>query len=107
MQIPLRTPDESTRIDTLRALNILDTAPEERFDQLTRLARRLFSVPIAVVSLVDTNRQWFKSCSGLDASETSRDVSFCGHAILGDDIFLIPDATLDERTEVDSPTLFG
>jgi len=78
--------NESARLDALRALHILDTLPEERFDRLTRLARRLFGVPIAVVSLVDANRQWFKSCVGLEASETSRDVSFCAHAILGDDI---------------------
>ncbi len=97
MKIPARPADEETRIDTLRALNILDTSPEERFDRLTRLAKRLFGVPVALVSLVDVNRQWFKSCDGLDATETPRDVSFCGHAILGDDIFLIPDAALDER----------
>jgi diguanylate cyclase (GGDEF)-like protein len=76
---------------------VLDTSPEERFDRLTRLAKRLFGVPIALVSLVDANRQWFKSCVGLEATQTSRDISFCGHAILGDDIFLIPDAALDER----------
>ena len=98
--------DEATRIDTLRALQILDTAPEERFDRLTRLARRLFGVPIALVSLVDSNRQWFKSCMGLDASETPRDVSFCGHAIHGDDIFLIPDASADERFK-DNPLVTG
>lgn len=97
MRTPATPEDELTRIAALRALNILDTSPEERFDRLTRLARRLFGVPIALVSLVDTDRQWFKSCVGLDASGTPRDVSFCGHAILGDEIFLIPDAALDER----------
>lgn len=97
MQTPPKASDEATRIDTLRALNILDTSPEERFDRLTRLAKRLFGVPIALVSLVDEDRQWFKSCQGLDASETARDISFCGHAILGEDIFLISDAALDER----------
>jgi diguanylate cyclase (GGDEF)-like protein len=78
-------------------LNILDTLPEERFDRLTRLAKRLFGVPIALVSLVDENRQWFKSCQGLAVSETDRDISFCGHAITGDNVFLIPDASQDER----------
>lgn len=97
MQKPAKPLDEATRLDTLRALNILDTLPEERFDRLTRLAKRLFGVPIALVSLVDEDRQWFKSCQGLHASETSRDISFCGHAILGDDIFLIPNAAADER----------
>jgi len=94
---PATPVDEATRIGALRALDILDGAPEERFDRLTRLAKRLFGVPIALVSLIDTNRQWFKSCDGLSVSETSRDISFCGHAILSDDILLIPDTLLDER----------
>lgn len=89
--------DDTARVATLRSLNILDTPPEERFDRLTRLAKRLFGVPIALVSLVDANRQWFKSCEGLNVKETPRDVSFCGHAILRDDILMIPDAMLDER----------
>ena len=90
-------PDESRRLETLRVLNLLDSAPDERFDRLTRMARRMFGVPISLVTLIDANRQWFKSNQGLDASETPRDISFCGHAILGDDILLIPDATLDDR----------
>lgn len=89
--------DEVRRLDTLLALNILDTSPEERFDRLTRLAKRMFGVPIALVSLVDTNRQWFKSCDGLPVTETPREISFCGHAILGDDILLIADAAQDPR----------
>lgn len=97
----MRKPDfpenETARLKTLRSLNVLDTPAEERFDRLTRLARRMFDVPIALVSLVDEDRQWFKSCMGLDATETPRDVSFCGHAILGHDIFIIPDATKDDR----------
>lgn len=74
MQTPEKPADEATRIETLRTLNILDSSPEERFDRLTRLAKRLFGVPIALVSLVDENRQWFKSCQGLSATETSRDI---------------------------------
>jgi len=89
--------DEAARLETLRSLNILDTASEERFDRLTRMAKRMFGVPIALVSLVDENRQWFKSCADLDVSETPRDISFCGHAILGNEVFIIPDATKDER----------
>lgn len=90
MHVPPTPSIESARLDTLRALHILDTSPGERFDRLIRLARRLFSVPIALVSLVDAERQWFKSCVGLKASETSRDVSFRAHAILGDEILLAP-----------------
>jgi diguanylate cyclase (GGDEF)-like protein len=98
--------DEAARLGTLRSLGILDTPPEERFDRITRIAKRLFGVPIALVSLVDENRQWFKSCVGLDASETSREISFCGHAILGDEIFIIPDAAEDDRF-ADNPLVVG
>ena len=89
--------DDLARIETLRSLSILDTPPEERFDRLTRMAKRLFGVPIALVSLVDENRQWFKSYIGLDVRETPRDISFCGHAILGSEVFIIPNAIEDER----------
>jgi len=89
--------EESCRMETLRSLGILDTLPEERFDRLTRMAKRIFDVPIALVSIVDENRQWFKSCMGLSASETTRDISFCGHAILGHKIFIVPDASQDSR----------
>ncbi|MFK7814773.1 MAG: diguanylate cyclase [Gammaproteobacteria bacterium] len=97
---------EDTRIETLRALNILDTPPEERFDRLTRIAKKSFNVPTALVSLIDDNRQWFKSSVGLEVSETPRDVSFCGHAILNDDIFIIRDARCDERFH-DNPLVQG
>ena len=97
MHLPPIPGNESTRLETLRALNILDTSPEERFDRLTRLAKRLFGVPIALVSLVDADRQWFKSCVGLSASETSRDVSFCAHAIVSDEILTVPDTLADDR----------
>ena len=89
--------DEQARLEALRSIDVLDTPPEERFDQLTRMAKRLFGVPIALVSIVDENRQWFKSCVGLDVIETSRDISFCGHAILGNDVFIIPDTFEDPR----------
>lgn len=97
MHRPPRPLDETQRLETLRALKILESAPEERFDRLTRMAKRMFGVPISLVSLVDSDRQWFKSKQGLDANETSREISFCGHAILGDDSFIVPDATEDER----------
>lgn len=106
MQTPDLPPDESARLQTLRALNVLDTSHEERFDRLTRLARRLFGVPIALVTLVDADRQWFKSCVGLPLRETSRDISFCGHAILGDDIMLVRDTLADIRFS-DNPLVTG
>ena len=89
--------DEQVRLEALRSLGVLDTPSEEQFDRLTRMAKRLFGVPIALVSLVDENRQWFKSRIGLDVTETPRDISFCGHAILGNDLFIIPNAIQDER----------
>jgi diguanylate cyclase (GGDEF)-like protein len=89
--------DEAARLEALWGLHVLDTPAEERFDRLTRLARRLFGVPIALVSLVDEHRQWFKSRDGLDFAETPRDVSFCGHAISSDALFVVPDALQDAR----------
>ncbi len=89
--------NERERVGKLRSYNILDTLPEESFDRVTRLAADILDVPIALVSLVDSERQWFKSKVGLDADETSREISFCGHAIMGDDLFVIEDATKDAR----------
>ena len=97
--IPL---NEKERIKTLKSLDVLDTLAEERFDRITRMAKRMFNVPIALVSLVDENRQWFKSCVGLVIQEASRDISFCGHAILDDDVFIISAASKDKRF-VDNP----
>src|SRR5262249_7334456 len=93
-QIPL---EESQRLRALQDLLILDTPPEERFDRITRLAKHLFAVPIALISLVDSDRQWFKSRQGMAAAETPRDISFCGHAILSDGAFVVPDASEDDR----------
>ena len=98
--------NEVERIIDLRALEILDTPAEERFDRITRIAQRLFDVPIALVSLVDEDRQWFKSRLGLDAAETPRELSFCAHAILDDEILLVPDAVSDERFR-DNPLVTG
>lgn len=106
MQEPPIPTDEQERLKTLRGLNILDTSAEERFDRLTRVAKRTFQVPIALVSLVDENRQWFKSCQGLPVSETPRTISFCGHTIIGDDIFHVPDTFLDDRF-ADNPLVTG
>jgi diguanylate cyclase (GGDEF)-like protein len=106
MKAPEFPADERTRLETLRSLQILDTLPEERFDRLTRLARKLFDVPIALVSLIDADRQWFKSSAGLEAKEPPREISFCGHAILTEDILAVTDTALDERFH-DNPLVTG
>ncbi len=89
--------DEVPRLAALRGLEILDTPPEERFDRITRLAAAHFDVPVALISLVDENRQWFKSTCGIEASETPRDESFCAHAVLSRQPLIVPDALLDAR----------
>jgi diguanylate cyclase (GGDEF)-like protein len=102
MASSIRNWNESDRIQELHDLNVLDTPPEERFDRLTRLARRLFDVPIALVSLVDSDRQWFKSHDGIDTTETPREWSFCTHAIADGKMLVVPDALSDDRFR-DSP----
>jgi len=89
--------DESLRLKSLQALHVLDTAPSVRFDALTGFATRLFEVPMAVVTLIDRDRQWFKSRQGVDLSETPRDVAFCNHTIQTDGIFVVEDARSDPR----------
>ena len=103
---PATPADESRRLQTLREMKLLDTPPEERFDRVTRLARQVFSTKIALVSLVDADRQWFKSRQGLDAEETPRDISFCGHAILDDKIMVVNNAEKDQRF-CDNPLVCG
>lgn len=98
--------NEADRIAALCGLTVLDTDAEERFDRITRIAQSHFQVPIALVSLVDCDRQWFKSRQGIEAAETPRDISFCGHAILSDDIFYIPNA-LDDPRFADNPLVVG
>jgi len=90
-------PDEAERIATLQQLAILDTPPEERFDRITRLAAATFNVPIALISLVDRERQWFKSCFGLNTRETPREVAFCAHAVEQGADVVVPDTLLDDR----------
>jgi phosphoribosyl 1,2-cyclic phosphodiesterase/DNA-binding response OmpR family regulator len=89
--------DEDRRIASLHELKILDTDPEERFDRITRLAAALFDVPMAFISLIDENRQWFKSCLGSTAKETPRDVAFCAHVVYGREPIIVPDALQDVR----------
>src|SRR5580765_6938501 len=88
---------EKRRLKVLWQYDVLDTIPEALFDDLTELAAGICEAPIALISLVDEKRQWFKSKFGTTINETSRDVSFCSHAIQQPDLFIIPDATQDAR----------
>jgi GAF domain-containing protein len=97
MKTPQFPPNEKDRLKALRDLLILDTPPEERFNRITEYAAKEFDVPIALLSMIDENRQWFKARFGLVTCETERRISFCGHAILQNEIMLIPDTSLDER----------
>jgi anti-sigma regulatory factor (Ser/Thr protein kinase) len=98
--------DEAGRLKALRQYRILDTEPEQAFDDLTLIASQICGVPVALISLVDEDRQWFKSRVGIEARESSRSVSFCAHAILQRGIFTIPDASKDERFR-DNPFVRG
>jgi GAF domain-containing protein len=89
--------NEFERIAAVYKLNLLDTSPEEKFDRLTKAATQIFHVPISTLTIIDTNREWFKSCQGLSATEGERAISFCGHALVEDEILVIPDTLQDER----------
>lgn len=90
--------NEAERISTLRGLAVLDTPPETDFDDIVRIASEVCGAPISLVTLVDTERQWFKAKIGMEgASETPREVAFCAHAIMGRDLMVVPDATEDAR----------
>ena len=101
MEAPLPA-NEADRIAALYRLRVLDQAPAPHLDRITRIAQHVFQVPIALVSLVDSNRQWFASRQGLDDLETPRCDAFCAHAILGSETLVVPDALADERF-VDNP----
>ncbi len=96
MKAPLPE-NETARLEALRKCKILDTAPEEAFENITRLAAYICSTPIALVSLVDAERQWFKSKVGIDATQVPRDVGFCAHTILQTGVLIVPDALADRR----------
>lgn len=97
MKTPAPPKNDPERPAKFRSLNVLDSRPEERFDRLTRIARRLFEVPIALISLIDDKGLWFKSLQGLDTKEIPGDISFWGHAIRKDDLLIVPDTLLDAR----------
>ncbi|WP_153787672.1 diguanylate cyclase domain-containing protein [Pseudomonas sp. EMN2] len=106
MQIAPAPLNEAERLCLLHSLELLDTPAEEAFDRITRLASSLLDVPMALVSLVDVNRQWFKSRHGLDAAETPRDLAFCAHALHAEQALVIPDALNDARF-ADNPLVSG
>jgi len=103
---PPKPPDEDARLMALAALEILDTEPEQEFDAIVKLAAEICEVPIALVSLVDERRQWFKARVGIEASETPRDLGYCAHAIAGDRTLVVPNAAIDPRFE-DNPLRTG
>lgn len=106
MIAPQKTNNESQRLKALYQYNILDTPPEKEFDDLVRLASQICNTPISLVSLVEMERQWFKARVGLEAEETSREVSFCAHAIHDDQMLVVEDAWADERF-ADNPLVTG
>ena len=109
--MPLPSPQDSEcqerqRLNLLGCTRLLDTEASEGFDRITRLAAKSFNVPIALVSLVDEHRQWFKSRYGLDVEQTDRGSSFCSHAIKRAEVMVVEDACLDDRF-VDNPLVLG
>jgi signal transduction histidine kinase/CheY-like chemotaxis protein/HPt (histidine-containing phosphotransfer) domain-containing protein len=98
--------NEAERLAALKKYNVLDTPPEPAFDEIVQLAAQICNTPVALITLVDEKRQWFKSKVGLDINETPRDISFCTHAIQSDDIFIVKDAQNDERFK-DNPLVTG
>lgn len=106
MKFPGLPENEEERLQSLYMMDLLDTRDDERFERLTRLAKKLFQVPIALISLLDRDRQWLLACQGLNERETSRNVSFCGHAILQKGPFIVNDARQDERF-YDNPLVTG
>lgn len=98
--------NEVKRLKVLWQYDVLDTVPEEVFDDLTDLAAHICEAPVAMISLVAEDRQWFKAKVGISLTETARDISFCAHAILNDDLLVIPDATKDPRFR-DNPLVTG
>lgn len=101
-------PNEARRLELLHSFDVLDTQCERSFDRITELTQMMFNVPICLISLVAEDRQWFKSCIGLDTVQTCRDAAFCAHAILpqAPDIFIVEDAKLDLRF-CDNPLVTG
>lgn len=106
MKVPIQPENETLRLEYLNSLNLLDSEENVDIDRITDFIAKLFCVPIALVSIVDSHRQWFKSKVGLDVCETPRDISFCGHAILDTKPLIVTNALFDERF-LDNPLVTG
>lgn len=98
--------DEDQRLEAVHRMGILDTKPEERFDRITKEATEKLQVPISTIAILDSKREWFKSCTGLDQKESDRAISFCGHALLVKELFIIEDTLKDDRFK-DNPMVTG
>ena len=98
--------DELKRLEAVHRMAILDTKPENRFDSLTKEALERLKVPMSAISILDSSREWFKSCQGFNTKEGDRAISFCGHALLAKDLFIIPDTSKDIRFK-DNPMVVG
>lgn len=106
MKAAFSTVDEVQRLDKLRSYAVLDTAREPVFDRVVFMTAQLFRVPIALIALIDEHRQWFKAQVGLSLTEISRDIAFCAHTILSDDVLVVEDATSDPRF-AENPMVVG
>ena len=104
MRRPSLHPQEEERLNIIKSLNILDTKPEERFDKITKMATEKLHVPISTVTIMDKDREWYKSCQGIGMREGPRAISFCGHAMSVKDLFIVEDTLLDDRFK-DNPTV--
>ena len=98
--------NEKERLEAVHRMAILDTKPELRFDNLTKEATKLLDVPISTITILDEKREWFKSCTGLDQKEGERAISFCAHALVVKDLFIVEDTLEDERFR-DNPMVIG
>lgn len=106
MQLAPIPANEAERLQTVKKLGLLDTPPEERFDIITRAATEQLRVPISTISIIDEDREWYKSCQGIDEKEGARDISFCGHAMLSKIVYVVED-TLKDSKFTDNPHVTG
>lgn len=106
MQLAPIPENERQRLEAVQRLGILDTQPEERFDRLTTAARQQLHAPISTISIIDQDREWYKSCQGVGLKEGARDISFCGHAMLSSHVFIVEDTLQDPRF-ADNPNVIG